>query len=163
MRIAVAGTGYVGLSLAVLLAGQNEVVAVDIVPGKLELIAAGKSPIQDAGIEAALASGGLNLKTALDSGGDDEAAEAYRAADLVIVAVPTDYDPGENYFDTAAVDSVVERVISANDKAVIVVKSTVPVGFTEALRSRLGYERILFSPEFLREGQALYDNLHPGV
>jgi len=161
MRITVAGTGYVGLSLAVLLAGQNEVVAVDIVPEKLELIAEGKSPIADAGIEAALAAGGLMLTTELDEGGN-AAPEAYAAADFVIVAVPTDYDPKRNYFDTTAVDNVAERVIAANDKAAIVIKSTVPVGYTEALISRLGYDRILFSPEFLREGQALYDNLHPG-
>jgi len=159
VRIAVAGTGYVGLSLAVLLAGQNEVWAVDIVPEKLEMIAAGKSPIADAGIEAALAGGGLDLHAALD--GDSGAAEAYKGADYVIVAVPTDYDPKKNYFDTTAVDSVVERVLAAGGTPVIVIKSTVPVGFTEALIERTGYGRVLFSPEFSREGQALYDNLHP--
>jgi len=177
VRIAVAGTGYVGLSLAVLLARQNEVCAVDIVPEKLKMIAAGRSPIADAGIEEALAGGGLKLDTALDSYNlghceepkatkqsmpQDEASEAYARADYVIVAVPTDYDPGKNYFDTAAVDGVVRRVIAAGSNAVIVIKSTVPVGYTEGLISRVGYERILFSPEFLREGQALFDNLHPG-
>ena len=161
-RIAVAGTGYVGLSLAVLLARQNEVVAVDIVPEKLAMIADGKSPIADAGIEEALADGGLKLGTALDTGGEDAAAEAYAAADYVVVAVPTDYDPGKNYFNTTAVDNVVERVKNAKSDAVIVIKSTVPVGYTEALCERTGYGRILFSPEFSREGQALYDNLHPG-
>jgi len=161
-RIAVAGTGYVGLSLAVLLARRNEVCAVDIVPERLETIADGKPVIADAGIEEAFAKGGLDLKTALDSGGGgDEAAKAYAAADYVIVAVPTDYDPKKNHFDTSLVDSVVERVIANNKNAVMAIKSTVPVGYTAALRERLGYDRILFSPEFLREGQALYDNLHP--
>jgi len=161
-RIAIAGTGYVGFSLAVLLAKQNEVWAVDVMPEKLAVIADGKSPIADDGIEAALAAGGLDLRTALDSGADgNAAAKAYAAADYVIVAVPTDYDAGKNYFDTTTVDSVVERVIASGSKAVIVIKSTVPVGYTEALNARTGYERILFSPEFLREGQALYDNLHP--
>jgi len=160
-RIAVAGTGYVGLSLAVLLAKRNDVTAVDIVPERLEAIADGMSPIADPGVEEALVDGGLNLRTALDTGGNDEAAAAYAAADYVIVAVPTDYDPKKNYFDTETVDSVAERVVAANSNAVIVIKSTVPVGYTAALRARVGYERILFSPEFLREGQALYDNLHP--
>jgi len=161
-RIAVAGTGYVGLSLAVLLARQNEVSVVDIVPERLEIIAGGISPVVDPGVEAAFAGGGLQLKTALDTGGgDDEAAAAYKAADFVIIAVPTDYDPKKNYFDTAAVDKVIDRVIETGSKAVIVIKSTVPVGYTSSLIARTGYERIMFSPEFLREGQALHDNLHP--
>ena len=186
-RIAVAGTGYVGLSLAVLLARQNEVTAVDVVPGKLEMINGGRSPIADAEIEAALAGGGLNLRTALDAGGKayagfsqdaepspvlfkdaepspvlgDEAGGVYAGAEYVIVATPTDYDPKKNFFDTSKVESVVERVLAVNREAVIVVKSTVPVGFTAGLRERVGYEKIIFSPEFLREGSALYDNLHP--
>jgi len=160
-RIAVAGTGYVGLSLAVLLARQNEVTAVDILPDRLGVIAGGESPVADPGIEEAFAGGGLSLITALDKGDGDEAAEAYAAADYVIVAVPTDYDPKKNYFDTTAVDKVAERVIASGGKAVIVIKSTVPVGYTASLIERTGYESIMFSPEFLREGQALFDNLHP--
>ncbi|MCL2110691.1 MAG: nucleotide sugar dehydrogenase [Clostridiales bacterium] len=247
-RIAVAGIGYVGLSLAVLLARQNEVWAVDVVPERLEMLAGGVSPIADKEIEEALTAGGLRLRTALDTGAGtaggqrgaldlgagrpdseddlfdadqdlrrvrrgaterlatasqgfasdslsetpcsasrlrhstrspgpdsqdtdrraapadialDPAAEAYRGAEYVIVATPTDYDPQRNYFDTTKVESVVERVLAVNREAVIVIKSTVPVGYTEALRERVGYERIIFSPEFLREGRALYDNLHP--
>jgi len=161
-RIAVAGTGYVGLSLAVLLARQNEVTAVDVVQRRLDMLVAGKSPIADIEIEKALEAGGLDLQVALDTAGDgDAASEAYKNADYVIVATPTDYDPQKNYFDTTKVESVVERVRSVSQDAVIVVKSTVPVGYTAALRARTGYERILFSPEFLREGRALYDNLHP--
>jgi UDPglucose 6-dehydrogenase len=171
-RITVAGTGYVGLSLAVLLAKQNDVTVVDIVPERLEMIARGQSPIADEGIERALTAGGLKLRTALDrfgacgrnpsqDRGQDEAGRAYADADFVIVAVPTDYDPQKNYFDTTAVDSVVRRALAANGDAVIVIKSTVPVGYTATLRERLGCGRILFSPEFLREGQALYDNQHP--
>ena len=160
-RIAVAGTGYVGLSLAVLLARGNEVTAVDVAPERLAMIREGRSPIADAEIEAELAGGKLNLKTALDTGGDDEAGEAYRGAEFIIVATPTDYDPQKNYFNTTLVESVVNRALGAGSGAAIVIKSTVPVGYTKGLRESTGCGRILFSPEFLREGRALYDNLHP--
>ena len=160
-KIAIAGIGYVGLSLAVLLARQNEVTAVDVVQEKLEMIRSGRSPIADEGIERALSEGGLTLKTELDYDSSQNPLEAYKEADYIIVAVPTDYDSGLNYFDTSRVDDVVERAIAADSKAVIVVKSTVPVGYTESLRRRTRYEKILFSPEFLREGKALEDNLYP--
>ncbi|MCL1896662.1 MAG: nucleotide sugar dehydrogenase [Clostridiales bacterium] len=161
-KITVAGTGYVGLPLAALLARDNEVTAVGTTARKLEMIMGGRSPIADAGIEEALSGGGLNLNVALDEAKEGDAAErAYAAAEYVIVATPTDYDPQKNYFDTSKVESVVKRVLAVNEDAVIVIKSTVPVGYTESLCKSVGYDKILFSPEFLREGKALYDNLHP--
>ena len=155
MKIAVAGTGYVGLSLAVLLAQHNDVVAVDVVPEKVELINGGKSPIRDAEIEEFLARGGLSLVATLDG------AAAYREAELVVIATPTNYDPARNYFDTHFVEDVIELVLSVNPEVPMVVKSTVPVGYTKSLLERWPEGRFLFSPEFLREGRALYDNLHP--
>ena len=155
MRIAVAGTGYVGMSLAVLLAQQNQVTAVDIVPEKVELINSSKSPIQDDYIEQYLREKKLNLTATLD--GD----AAYRDADFVIVAAPTNYGSKKNFFDTSAVESVIRQVMSVNKDAVIVIKSTIPVGFTERIRQSTGSRRIIFSPEFLRESKALYDNLYP--
>ena len=154
-RIAVAGTGYVGLSLAVLLARRCEVCAVDIVPERVNKINRRESPIADREIEAVLANEALNLTATTD------AESAYRGAEYVIVAVPTDYDPQKNYFDTSAVESVIHQVLRVNPEAVIVIKSTIPVGYTAALRKRLGCRNLLFSPEFLREGRALYDNLYP--
>ena len=153
--IAVAGTGYVGLSLAVLLSQHHKVYAVDILPEKVDLINCRKSPIRDAYIEAYLAERKLDLTATLDAGA------AYAAADFVVVAVPTDYDSKKNFFDTSAVDEVVSLVTACNPKAVIVIKSTVPVGYTKALRARTGNRNILFSPEFLRESKALYDDLYP--
>ena len=155
MKIAVAGTGYVGLSLAVLLAQNNDVMAVDVVPEKVELINAGKSPIRDAEIEEFLARGGLSLAATLDG------AAAYREAELVVIATPTNYDPARNYFDTHFVEDVIELVLSVNPTVPMVVKSTVPVGYTKSLLERWPEGRFLFSPEFLREGRALYDNVHP--
>ena len=155
MRIAVAGTGYVGMSLAVLLAQQNQVTAVDIVPEKVELINGRKSPIQDDYIEQYLREKKLTLTATLD--GD----AAYRDADFVIVAAPTNYDSKKNFFDTSAVESVIRQVMSVNRDAIIVIKSTIPVGFTERIRQTTGSRRIIFSPEFLRESKALYDNLYP--
>ncbi|WP_405760320.1 nucleotide sugar dehydrogenase [Anaerovibrio slackiae] len=155
MRIAVAGTGYVGMSLAVLLAQQNQVTAVDIVPEKVELINSRKSPIQDDYIEQYLREKKLNLTATLD--GD----AAYRDADFVIVAAPTNYDSKKNFFDTSAVESVIRQVMSVNKDTIIVIKSTIPVGFTERIRQTTGSRRIIFSPEFLRESKALYDNLYP--
>ena len=155
MKIAVAGTGYVGMSLAVLLAQQNQVTAVDIVPEKVELINNRKSPIQDDYIEQYLREKKLNLTATLD--GD----KAYREADFVIVAAPTNYDSKRNFFDTSAVESVIRQVMAVNNEAFIVIKSTIPVGFTEKIRKSTGSRRIIFSPEFLRESKALYDNLYP--
>lgn len=155
MKIAVAGTGYVGLSLAVLLSQNYEVTAVDIVPDKVELINKRISPIQDEYIETYLTEKELNLKATLDAGA------AYVDADYVIVAVPTNYDSKHNFFDTSAVEAVIESVMKCNPDAVIVIKSTVPVGFTEKIRIQTGNRKILFSPEFLRESKALYDNLYP--
>ena len=155
MRIAVAGTGYVGMSLAVLLAQQNQVTAVDIVPEKVELINSRKSPIQDDYIEQYLREKKLNLTATLD--GD----AAYRDAEFVIVAAPTNYDSKKNFFDTSAVEAVIRQVMAVNNEAVIVIKSTIPVGFTEKIRKATGSRRIIFSPEFLRESKALYDNLYP--
>lgn len=160
MRIAVAGTGYVGLSLAVLLARRSEVVAVDVVSAKVEALARWESPIRDEGIEEALAKAAsgerpLALSATLD------AAEGYEGVDFAVVATPTDYDPERNFFDTSSVEAAVSAIRAASPGAWIVVKSTVPVGYTAQLRDRLGDRRILFSPEFLREGRALYDNLHP--
>jgi len=155
MRIAVAGTGYVGLSMAVLLAQHNTVTAVDIIPEKVELINQRRSPIQDREIEEYLATKQLDLTATLD--GDS----AYRDADFVIIAAPTNYDSQKNYFDTSAVESVIEQVIAVNPRAIMVIKSTIPVGFTQSVREKTGSRNILFSPEFLRESRALYDNLYP--
>ena len=155
MRIAVAGTGYVGLSIATLLAQHNEVTAVDIIPAKVELINNRKSPIQDEYIEKYLAEKELNLTATLD--GDT----AYSDADFVVIAAPTNYDSKKNYFDTSAVESVIEQVIDVNPDAMMVIKSTVPVGFTVMVREKYHCDNILFSPEFLRESKALYDNLYP--
>lgn len=154
-HIAVVGTSYVGLSLAVLLAEHHDVVAHDIDERRLELIRAGRSPIVDPDIEERLARSGLRLTTSSDP------ASAYRGAEFVIVATPTNYDERTNYFDTSTVEQVAGDVVAADPDATVVVKSTVPVGFTVGLRRRLGTDRILFSPEFLREGRALHDNLHP--
>ena len=155
MRIAVAGTGYVGLSIAVLLAQHHEVVAVDILPEKVEAINQRKSPIQDEYIERYLAEKELNLTATLDG------ISAYQTADFVVIAAPTNYDPKKNFFDTSAVESVIEQVLSCNPQAIMVIKSTVPVGYTESVRKKFQSQNILFSPEFLRESKALYDNLYP--
>lgn len=155
MKIAVAGTGYVGLSMAVLLAQHHQVTAVDIIPEKVELLNKQKSPIQDEYIEKYLAEKELDLTATLD------AASAYANADFVVIAVPTDYDSEKNFFDTSAVESVLHQVIAVNPAAIIIIKSTIPVGFTENIREKTGSRNILFSPEFLRESKALYDNLYP--
>lgn len=155
MNIAVAGTGYVGLSIATLLAQHNHVMAVDIVPEKVELINNKKSPIQDEYIEKYLAERELDLTATLD------AEAAYSDADFVVIAAPTNYDSKKNYFDTSAVESVIELVIKYNPDAIMVIKSTIPVGFTASVRKKYHCDNILFSPEFLRESKALYDNLYP--
>ena len=155
LRIAVAGTGYVGLSLAVLLSQKHEVKAVDILPEKVEMVNAGKSPIQDREIEEYLAEKPLRLTATLDG------RAAYADADFVIVAAPTNYDPHRDYFDTSAVEAVIRLVREANQEAWIVIKSTIPVGYTQHARELFATDRIFFSPEFLRESRALYDNLHP--
>lgn len=155
LQIAVAGTGYVGLSLAVLLAQNHKVTAVDIVPEKVELINARKSPIQDDYIEKYLAEKNLNLIATTDG------AAAYGDADLVIIAAPTNYDAQKNFFDTSAVEAVIRLVIDSNPDAMMIIKSTIPVGYTESIRKKLNTDKIIFSPEFLRESRALYDNLYP--
>ena len=155
MKIAVAGTGYVGLSMATLLAQKHSVTAVDIVPEKVEMINRRESPIQDEYIEKYFAEKELDLTATLD------AEAAYRDAEFVVIAAPTNYDPKKNFFDTSAVESVIRTVVSVNPDAYMIIKSTVPVGFTETVRKRTGSGNILFSPEFLRESKALYDNLYP--
>ena len=154
-RIAVAGTGYVGLSLAVLLAQNNQVTAVDILPEKVEKINKRISPIQDKEIEEYLTEKDLNLTATLDG------ESAYADADFVIIAAPTNYDPQKNFFDCSAVEAVIELVLKSSDKAVMVIKSTIPVGYTRSVRKKFNTDRIIFSPEFLRESKALYDNLYP--
>ncbi len=154
-KIAVAGTGYVGLSIATLLAQHNEVTAVDIIPEKVEMINNRKSPIQDEYIEKYLAEKELNLKATLNG------EEAYKNAEFVVIAAPTNYDSKKNYFDTSAVENVIETVLKVNKDAVMIIKSTIPVGYTESVRKKYNTENIIFSPEFLRESKALYDNLYP--
>lgn len=155
IKIAIAGTGYVGLSLAVLLSQKHEVTAVDIIPDKVDMINRRQSPIQDEYIEKYMAEKTLRLTATLDG------AAAYAEADFVIIAAPTNYDPQRNFFDTSAVESVIELVVQSSDTATMVIKSTIPVGFTQSMRQKYDTDRILFSPEFLRESKALYDNLYP--
>ena len=155
MKIAVAGTGYVGLSIATLLAQHNKVTAVDIIPEKVEMINSRRSPIQDEYIEKYLAEKELDLTATLD------AEAAYKDAEFIVIAAPTNYDSQRNYFDTSAVENVIETVLRVNPEAIMVIKSTIPVGYTESVRRKFNCENILFSPEFLRESKALYDNLYP--
>ena len=154
-NITVAGTGYVGLSISVLLAQHNKVTAVDIIPEKVDMLNNKKSPIQDEYIEKYLAEKELDLTASLD------AEEAYKDADFVVIAAPTNYDSQKNFFDTSAVEEVIRLVIKYNPEAIMVIKSTIPVGFTEMVREKYHHENIIFSPEFLRESKALYDNLYP--
>ena len=155
MKIAVAWTGYVGLSIACLLAQKNEVVAFDIVPEKVNMINKGKSPIRDKEIEDFLANKKLDLKATLDY------KEAFEDAKYIIISTPTNYDDERNYFDTSSVEDIIEKVISMKLDTTIVIKSTIPVGYTESIKQKYGIDNIFFSPEFLREGKALYDNLYP--
>lgn len=155
MRIAVAGTGYVGLSLSILLAQHNSVMAVDIVPERVDMVNNKKSPIQDEYIEDYLLNKSLDLRATLD------AEEGYKDADFVVIAAPTNYDSTKNFFDTSAVEDVISKVMQYNPNAIMVIKSTIPVGYTESIRQKTGSENIIFAPEFLRESKALYDNLYP--
>lgn len=158
MKIAVAGTGYVGLSLAVLLSQHNQVTAVDIIPEKVEMLNSWKSPIQDEYIEKFLSE---HEERKLELTATTDAAAAYASAEYVIIAAPTNYDPQKNFFDCSAVEAVIDLVLKSSDKAIMIIKSTIPVGYTESVRKKYNTDRIIFSPEFLRESKALYDNLYP--